>query len=472
MKAQETEAHETGPHCDLATRNVVLQVMDYDLTSAQSDERYLRDSLDGLLSNWEGTTQTLQFDDNPLSDRVKEELKKKGEAFVHTQEYYAAIKNETEKMRAYRTLKVSLTVPHGEDAEIAKNPFKFLNLSEDSTFGQVRAAYIWLSKQWFPDLIFPENREQFERIFGASKPASVGNYNETTSIQDMLTSIKNAIAPKVLDARDLAQLSPGEREKYQSSHEEYDAKEKTYAEVKAEMRRRATEKMSIINKAYSAAGKLFSNSERQSFAGFEWEKFSLANRLDSDIAMKFEALNLEGGGQIRRDGKGQSPYLAYDYGDSIELGRDYRQRLNLKQFFAWAELIQGKDIAPTLLDDIIAHCELSIDQAEQLRLMMINHEKPKFIADTLGERGELIGFVTETYRGPEFSHTSGWDDTVSFKLGVEFTPEGGLVLKYKAQSEQLYSDTSFDEQAQFKPVDVQLMQALAYGPQLTVPKSQ
>ena len=152
------------PYSDLQTRNLVLQVMEYD-SHGQDRESYRREylasRLEELANNQEAARNTNSGD---IGAKLKELLEKKGKAFLHTSEYYAAIQDVHERMKAYRSLVVSSAVPSGEDAEIAANPFKYLGLPEDATFGQTRAAWIRLSKILFPDLMAPENSDQYRKF--------------------------------------------------------------------------------------------------------------------------------------------------------------------------------------------------------------------------------------------------------------------------------------------------------------------
>jgi len=341
-----------------------------------------------------------------------------------------------------------------------------LYLPEDATFAQVRDAWIRLSKKWHPDIVRPENEEQYNRIFGMD-PFPVDGTDYVSWVRKLLASDP----PKTLTAEQLDTLSPDQQEAYRQQKQAYQEKEREYEKVKAEMRRRATEKMTILNKAYEAAKTRFSDKEIHSFAGFEWEKETHSG-LNGHFHIDYEVLKLEGNAQLQKD-KGSwsfdpcmyNPsddseiYLAYDYGFVILGDQDeYRQKLNLRPFFAWTELRLGQGLCPTLLDDLSKTYKLDDAQAEQLRLMILNHEKPEFILAALkispDNVGELLFFLDNVYEGPTYEKEVGWDSYESHSLGVEFTPEGGLILIYGFESLQL------------TPLDVQMMRAVAYGPLL------
>ncbi len=469
------------PYSDLQTRHLVLQVMKYggqaqDIESSRKD--YLSSSLERLAENQEVARKT---DTGDIGAKLKELLEKKGKAFLHTSEYYAAIEDEHERMKAYRSLAVSLAVPQGEDAEIAKNPFKYLSLPDDATFGQTRAAWIRLSKIWFPDLMAPENTEQYRRIFGIEKFVIEG-----TNYDSWLEKILKSTSPKVLSASDLERLSGPEQEDYRQKHEAYRAKEGEYERVKAEMRLRATQKMQIINKAYVEAKKRFSDAEEETFAGFSWEKgvqkSAFLKTLMGMDGLEYNVLNLEGDGQVRRDSgrfaRNGFVYLAFDFGDVYLADNDYRQRIDLKPFFAWTELVRGRELSPTLLDDIVGKYKLSHDKSEQLRLMIMNREEPEFVVDALeiskvkSEHYQLLHFLEEAYGGPRFYHRIGpMREDHTFPVGIEFTPDGGMVLIYQSQENQMMSWFATEETARFKSIDVQMMMAIAYGPMLQAPRS-
>ena len=469
------------PYSDLQTRNLVLQVMEYSKTSQDREglrRDYLASSLERLADVRGAAGKT---DSGDIGDKIKELLEKKGKAFLHTAEYYAAIEDQHERMRAYRSLAVSSAVPHGEDAEIAKNPFKYLGLPKDATFGQTRAAWIRLGKIWFPDLMVPENSEQYSRIFGTEKFIIGG-----TDYASWLEKILKSVPPQVLSASDLEKLTAPEQEAYMQGREAYRTKEAEYEGVKAEMRLRATQKMQIINKAYAEAKKRFSAEEGETFAGFSWEtgvhRVGWMKRLMGMDGPEYNALSLEGDGQVRRDTGFWShngfAYLAFDFGDCYMADRDYRQEIYLRPFFAWTELVRGQELSPTLLDGMAGEYKLTHDKSEQLRLMIMNREKPEFVADALeiptvkSEHYKLRNFLEEVYEGPRFYHTIGpMRQGRAFPLGIEFTPDGGMVLIYQSQKDQTGSWFATEEAASFTPIDVQMMMAIAYGPMLQSPKN-
>ena len=428
-----------GPYGDINTRNIVLQVMDNSRPYIDPFERrnIIEESLRRLMN-----PEEILPDNGERAKKLIELLRKKGQAFQHTPEYYAAIEDEKTRIKAYRDLKVISTVLYGEDAEIAENPFKFLYLPEDTTLAQVRDAYIRLSRKWFPDLIYPEDKEQYERIF--ERESSIQGRDYDTWFAEW----QNFARPEIHGVEGLEKLTPKEQENYQKKHQAYREKEVEYERIKAEMRRRATIKMQILNKAYAAAKKRFSKQEVESFAGFEWTKETL-HALGGMVSFEYEALNLEGNGQLRKNtGKwaiNSDAYLAFDFGEKyLADAYDYRQGFALKPFFAWTELIQGTGLCPTLLDDITKVYKLGDDQAEQLRMMILNHEEPEFILATLNiliekrEHYELLNFLDDVYDGPTYTHQVGPRNYASHPLGVEFTPDERLILKYESQESEYY----------------------------------
>lgn len=478
MKDQVEKLVINCPYGDLQTRNLILQVMDYDNYYGRERKKYIASTLEDLLGD--KGEKKIDKDSEGLGSKLKELLEKKGKAFLHTPEYFAAIEDEQERLKSYKALKVTSTIPTGEEAEIAENPFKFLHLPEDATYGQTRAAWIRLSKAYFPDLMYPENPEQFNRIFGRSEfPIEGKDYDS------WLEETQGLMPPERLRAEELEKLSPKKQEEYRIKHEAYREKELEYEKVKSEMRSRATEKMRIINKAYGEAKKRFSDVETESFAGFIWEKGKRTSEFvkqfyDMD-GFDYDGLYLEGEGQIRRDmgewALNNFVYLTFDYGDIYLGDNDYRQSIHLKPFFAWTELILGKELCPTLLEDVVDTFKLNDDQSEQLRLMIMNNERPEFIMDAFSiseknlEHYTLLHFLDDVYEGPDFSH---WVGPVragrSFPLGVQFTPKGGMILTYKSQEDQNWGWTSRDATAHFTPTDMQMMQAIAYGPLLKEPE--
>ena len=468
MRNQKETALPEGPFGDLETGNIVLQVMDTTCSRKNAVERdeYIEARLEQLSDLNESMT-----DGAGRAKKLIDLLEVKGRAFRHTPEYYAAIEDEKTRIKAYRDICVVSNVLSGEDAEIAENPFKFLNLPDDVTFTQTRDAYIRLSRKWFPDLIYPEDKEQYERIFG-SEP--------NIAKIDFEVWLEEGRSLQFLSANELGELSQSEQEEYRRKHEVYLEKEEKYERVKTEMRRRATIKMQILNKAFAEAKKRFSTQEVESFGGFEWTKEKLRS-LGGIVFVEYEALRLEGLGQLRkytgRRAVNNSVFLDFDFGDKyLEYEYDFRQCLTLKAFFAWMEFRQGLGLCPALLDDISKTYGLGDDRTEQLRMMILNHEEPEFILVALGiptsgvDHYNLLHFLSMVYDGPTYSHQVGPRDYISHSLGVEFTSSGDMVLKYESQeSESSFWEGGQERVDQFGKADLQVMRAVAYGPLLQRP---
>ncbi len=468
MRNQKEAALPEGPFGDLETRNIVLQVMDTACSRKKTVER--DEYIEARLEQLSGLDESMT-DGAGRAKKLIDLLEGKGRAFRHTPEYFAAIEDNKTRIKAYRDICVVSDVLSGEDAEIAENPFKFLNLPDGVTFAQTRDAYIRLSKKWFPDLIYPEDAEQRERIFGNDSPI------EEIDIESWLEEGRSL---RFLDANKLGQLSQSEQEEYCKKHEVYLEKEAIYERVKTEMRRRATVKMQILNKAFAAAKKRFSAQEVESFGGFEWTKENLRG-LGGIVSVDYEALRLEGLGQLRKyTGKwvvNTTVLLDFDFGEKYLASEyDFRQGLALKALFAWMELRQGLGLCPALLDDISKTYGLGDDRTEQLRMMILNHEEPEFILVALGiptsgvDHYNLLHFLSMVYDGPTYSHQVGPRNHVSHSLGVEFTSSGDMVLKYESQeSESSFWEGGQERVDQFGKADLQVMRAIAYGPLLKEP---
>lgn len=479
------------PYSDLQTRNLVFQRMQFEDTKEDfkvNERDYNRETINEFLSD-----EGISVPENETNTKVIDILEKKGREFKHTSEYYAAIKDQNERAKAYRSVVVSNSLVEGEQGEIRKNPLKFLGLSEDATFAQVRATWIRLSNFWSPDMMFPESTKRLEAIFGDS-PNLFGGYDWKGFVEEG--------PPNFLSVKKLESLSIQERDAYRKSQEDFREQEVKYESVKNEMRQRATNKMQFINFAYEEAKKRFSAKEQESFAGFAWEK----GELNSDVTvglgsfgplLEYLSLKLEGQGEIRKDtGKyafDNNPYLAYDFGEIWMCDNGYRQALPLRAFFAWMELIQQRSLSPQLLEDLVKQYKFNEDQSEQLRLMIMNREPADFISETLEiplpeidkegyiknweflknnpqkDSRNLTWFASTAYEGPLFQHTFRNDDGQSYLLGVEFTLEGKMILKYQSQSIQCGWEIfhwTREDQAQFTPTDLKIMRAIAYGPLL------
>lgn len=464
-----------GPCVNLQTKNLILQSMSVEGYSEDNFDYddYFSQSLDTILTKEEKEKKN---GDISNKDLLKALLKKKGKAFMHTSEYYDALRNDETRMKAYRSLKVVNTVLDGLDKEIFNEPHKFLNVDSDANFGETKAAYLRLSKAWFPDFMFPENSVVFERVYSDSK----FNYSEKKKLRDQFLNGKK---PNELSITEVEKLSKKDQDKYVLEQEKYRNLELKYQDMKNEMVSIANEKMIIINKAWESAKFKYSDNKQKSFEGFKWEEGKRTSSLFGDLGMdptgyfEYDELNLEGNGTIRKDtgvhSSSKSPYLSFDYGDVYIADHDYRQSMVLKDFFIWSDLVQQKELSPILFDDISEEYKLNEDQSEQLRVMVMNKENSNFIMKTLEidtssyKHYKMKHFIKSVSEGPTFYHQVGPRDDVFFDLGVEITPDKGLVLKYQAQDGQGFSCFSRPASAQFTPTDYKMMQAIAYGPLLS-----
>ncbi len=415
-----------------------------------------------------------------MSRKIKTIIEEKGPAFRYTPEFFKTIADERVRRQAYKSIELT-GIPNEEEKDILKNPFKYLGLPNTTTFDQIRAAFISYSKVYHPDIVNPQNKRQRELIFGI-KPYKL---ESGENLDEWLKEIAKQHPPETKSVGELDKMTEKERENYRNEHEAYHILEEKYEAVKTEMRVRATKKMQIITKAYKAAKALFSEQVTSGLGGFEWERVIQKSDFLQSLGgpdfdgFQYESLPLEGEGEIRRDvgrfNSSREVYLAYDFGEVYLGGPDYMQRLPLKKFFAWVELRQGRELSPLLLDDIVEYYELNADKAEQLRVMIMNRESPNFIVDALDiEEVEkthpnyLRWFVEFALLGPEFSHLVGQRDDVQYKLGVEFTKDDGMLLKYVTQESEynFWCCGKMKQTAHFTPEDVKMMTVLAYGPLL------
>lgn len=124
------------PFCDRQSRSLILQLMSEKIVAFDYDDGWSspmpRPKDDGQLKD-DNQSPLLSLSE---IKQTQADLETRGKAFQHTYEYYDAKYAEQERMKAYKGIRVTRTVPEGVDAEILANPFKFLNLPEGSTFGQ------------------------------------------------------------------------------------------------------------------------------------------------------------------------------------------------------------------------------------------------------------------------------------------------------------------------------------------------
>ena len=446
---------EVGPYGDLHSRNIVLQEMDGEHARIDFEHRREEVSLRlYLLANPDKLN-------DPVFQRLHAPLNRQFEPSSQAiNSDITEIETEQKRMETYKSLQVSTDVLKGEDAEIEENPFKYLYLSPDATLAQARNAWITLARSWHPDLMDPENKQQNERIFGKSKITTGMSQQE----------IAETLPPTKLKADQIEKLSPQDQKEYHEKIGVWDSKVAEYKKIQQEMQLHATQKMQIINKAFQAIKKRFSNSVTESFAGFNWEPVAY-HFLDTPFFM-YDVLPLEGEGELQK-GRDQTVSLAFDRGN-IFYSDHYgcRQFVDLRAFFAWTELRRGQDLCPTLLDDLRRTYKFDITQTEQLRQMMANHERPEFILATLhipfneNDYSPLLDFLDTAYDGPTYCRWSGKDFAEEYSLGVVFTPDDRLNLTYESQQFQGSGKRGRKQEAQFSQEDLKMMQSIAYGPLL------
>lgn len=259
-----------GPFSDIKTRNLVLQLMsEYPIHSGEGIERYTPSySIRPLSSDELKSKKISKAKLEEQIEQIKKQIKEKGDAYKYTSEYFRALADEEARMKAYRGLTVTSNVLHGDDAEIKKNPYKFLNIPENSDFGQVRAAWIKLAQQWYPDYVNPFDIDQLSRHFGNNPEFLEGGDN----LGSWINRMKEVKPPETLTIDELSKLGDSEREDYYKNSRAYEVVQNKIKGVREIMIKQSNEKMSILNKAYKAAKDFYSDSEVGSLAGFKWEQ--------------------------------------------------------------------------------------------------------------------------------------------------------------------------------------------------------
>lgn len=238
-----------GIYSDLSTRNLVLQSMNVQ---------------EGVKLSRKQITLALTDEEIERTINVSVEKGKIPPEFKFTKEYYERIKDEKDRIRAYKELTVSTQILDGIDVEIEADPWKFLYLPKNSNTGHVRAANFRLSKIWHPDRMDPRDPEKLETVFRYS-PLDFPIKN--SSYQQWLNELRD-FAPKsekedwermdLLEPRspeDLAQMSSEEKSKYLTLHAKQQELETKAEAIRRKMVTMATERMITINKAVAAANK-------------------------------------------------------------------------------------------------------------------------------------------------------------------------------------------------------------------------
>ena len=422
--------------------------------------------------------------------------------FRFTPEYYERIRDEKERMMAYKELTVSAQIPDGIDVEIQTNPWRFLYLPENSEAGHVRAANIRLSKIWHPDLMDPRDPEKLEAVFKYLPhefPIKGSTYLDwleqlkdfQPKTDEEVLQMKFVIEQK--NQEEIDAMEPAKREKFIALQKKLQELETMAEEIRRKMVTIGSEKMVTITKAVAAAYKKLGH-KPLTFSGYDWEEINqtplftswdsadVQNSIFRMLTRKFQDLRLEGEGVIRKElgqlamgeyhqAKDVQPELAFDYGEEFGMSNDYRQSLDLKALFAWMELKSGNELAPSLLDDVVKTYQLNRHQQERLRLMLMNGETTQFIKKALdikkGTAGQLERFIETLQKGPVYIHYYGEDDPgTAYSLGVEFSSQDELIFRFISQEVPLFNWGEHQETARFTPADLNLMRSIAYGPLL------
>ena len=474
----DTRQGKKGPRTDISTRNLILQDM-----GSGDEEYYEGQRLEHLAGSFEELVPKIRAkadgnvgnDPDQMARELQKVLVEKGPAFRHTPEFFRAIEQERIRQEAYRGVVVTGIVAE-EERDIRDNPFQYLGLPPNATFSQVRTAYITLSKLLHPDVQRPEDPNMRTAIFGTR-----GRLVSGQSIEDFLQELEKTSRPDMLTACELTRMNEAQRAEYVQKHGAYQALERKYERVREEMRSRALERMQKITRAYRIAKAMLSHQSAE-LEGYEWEHAETVpfpgTGWGDHITLEYDRLRLEGDGEIRRD-KGrfadehESVYIAYDLGVPYCSEPDFMMRAYLKDLFAWMDVVQGRQLSPLLLTDMVRRYRFSDDQTEQLRLMLMNGESPGFVAETLGmstsghEHYPLMRFVDDVICGPTFYHQTAPRDSHEFSLGVELAPNGGLVFRHRSQEDQMnFWTAGVPKVVQFTPQDVLMMVNIAYGPLL------
>jgi hypothetical protein len=409
-----------------------------------------------------------------LAQRVRTILGRKGDQYKLSIEYALATEDDEERIRAYQNVEVT-DVMSGSEQEIKENPYQFLNLNKTATFGEVRARYLSLSKMYHSDVVRPQSRRDFLRFCRVEEFPVEGQ-----SFDDWFKKLGSFDEPEILSAEEIEGMDESGVIEYNAKHATYQKMSREYEQVREAMQREATKKLSTITRAFKEIKDRTDEKEVDSFAGFHWTESSLEPLVqrdyDSDI-FDYRCLYLEGEGEIRRfkDIEDKIPSLFFDFGDVFLGEDDYRQHLELKPFFAWTELVRGQELSPPLLDDVVTEYNLSLDQAEQLRVMIMDRVEEETIIKVLNlpknenDRELFDCFFKDIKNGPTYRFDYGPLEGPKFPLGVEFFVDGSMTLRYVNQHGNMFNE-GIEDSAHFTKEDVQIMTAIAYGPLLMQPE--
>ena len=238
-----------------------------------------------------------------------------------------------------------------QEAEIIKNPYRFLGLAEGANLREVRKSYIRLANKYHPDLIHPQFK--FEELPQLYSDDDVKAANLSYSIHSMIKIWKG----KKKD-EDITKILEG-------------------------IRIMAHNKMVILNRAYEEIKSRFSPKELEQICGYEFENFG-------DY---YTSVKLEGRGNLtifldHSEYWVKGPYLEFSYGhQDWDPGDDhygFRRKINLRHMFAHIEREENQSINRVLLEPLIECFSLDDKQSKDLLDYLSLQETTESIMQKMG----------------------------------------------------------------------------------------
>lgn len=355
------------------------------------------------------------------------------------------IRMSSQQERESRRLSISDFAP-AQERQIRENPYGILGVLPDSSFPQIRMAYIGLSRKYLADLINP-----------VLPSLSIGQVRRSFSPEECL-AVAEDLRRALSDAPDNTLLADLFRE------------QERLAQALLSIRALAHERMVLINRAYEEIKARVGKKEFMTIAGY-----TAATCHDKVEGSDYQLIEMEGHGQIHiypdhYEYWVAGPYLLFDWGPPPEhpcYEDDYRQAIPIKHLFAHMEIEKGQEPSPILLEPFFDCFKLNRRQ-QGLYLKLVGKREPtRLIMKALGisepektKTEDLMPTRFERQTNQLLNLNPHEDGTLSSPWSYLDFSEYGFKAKI-TEDERLslrgYRETVFSE------TDLILLQTLAYG---------
>lgn len=340
-------------------------------------------------------------------------------------------------------------------AKILKNPYKFLGVSDNASFEEVRRRYIAQAKLYHPDMVNPsfDSQALVTRYTAADLEAVLhfSNKKSDSNPKELLEDLKATL---------LAVQNTTE------------ADQKKQARALETIQAAAHEKMVQLNTAFEAIKLRINPKQQNMLAGYDTQTFSYEG-------YSYQQINLEGKGEVTIDSSTRDFFMSgaelwfdwetfpnHPYEDR-DIG--FQQSLFIKHLFVYKELQDGRQqISQVLLQPFFEHFRLDSPQQETfMRLLVANKDSENIMEELaippcseLDHGGPLSDdwFYSRRFQ----QYTNEMQTLDSSTCSYENSP-----ITMRFENEQLFLDVKYRSETVFSSTDVILLETLAYGPMLS-----